>query len=170
MAESQRAQPARSRPVNEFRASSRFWDGFHSSQQKNISRNTDEKNRRRRDESPRERMRSLHHVTCNDGRSDRRNLIAEIQNSAHRADAFFRSNQRRNRPANRRSRRQSSDRNADPDQRTRCTLCLRSSEYPEPQAGPPDKYRLTNAHRVPPPLDQGIHEPSAYRQIRRRSK
>src|SRR5208282_3394052 len=107
----------------------------------------------------------LHDVTSDNGRGDRGELIAEIEDSADGADAFFRSNQRRNRPPYRRCSRQSADGNADPDEGAGSGLGAGSSEDAEAQSGSSDKDGLTNADGVPPALDQRIHEPSSDNQV-----
>jgi len=75
--------------------SRRFRDRFDTAQQKDISRDTQNQKSRRANKRSSERMRRLHDVTCKNRRSNPGELIAKIQNSSERADAFSRSNQRR---------------------------------------------------------------------------
>src|SRR5580704_6268051 len=111
-------------------------------------------------------MRRLDNVPCDDGGGDCRKLIAEIQDSANSADAFSWSDERGDGPSHRRSRGQSSDREADPEECRSGALGMRSAEDAESEAGPADENHLTNAHGVPAALDQCIDEPSTDDEIR----
>src|SRR5690349_5756002 len=112
-------------------ASCRFRNRFDTAQQKDISRDPQNQKSRRADKRSRERMCRLHDVTRKNRRSNPGKLIAKIQNASQRADALSWSNQRRNRPSNRRSRGQSANRHAYPEKSRRRTVCVRRAENPQ---------------------------------------
>src|SRR5215472_5833621 len=79
-----------------------FRDRFDSSQQKNVTRNTNQKKNCRCGERSKKRMGCFDHIARGNRRSNARQLVAEIHDSAERSDAFSGRNQRRNGPSYRR--------------------------------------------------------------------
>src|SRR5437773_1645948 len=133
-------------------ASRRFRDRFYAPQQENISRDSQNQKSRCADKRSSERMCRLNDVARKNRRSNPGELIAKIQNSSECADAFSRSNQRRDRPSHRRSRGQSSDRHADPEKSGGRTVRMRRAENPQTKNCSANKHHLANARRTPPAL------------------
>src|SRR5258708_5594709 len=73
--------------------------GLHRAQEKNVAGNSDQQEDSCRAKGPKKRVRRLHYVTGRNRSCYSGELIAKIQDSSYRADAFFRGNQRGNRPS-----------------------------------------------------------------------
>src|ERR1700722_754851 len=110
-------------------------------------------------------MRQMHNVSRNNRRQNPRYLIPKIQNPTQCPHTLPRSNQRRNRPPPRRSRRQSPNRHADPKNGDNWRNALRSSKNSKPKCRPANQHNLPHANRIPPTLNQRINKKSANQHI-----
>ena len=91
---------------------------------------------------------------------------AEIDDPAHLAHIVAPGDERRQRPGDRRGRRQPADRNADPDQRLRGSVRMRRAQNAQPEGRAANQHNAPDCACIPPALDE--NSPPAIRRPRDR--
>ncbi len=112
----------------------------------------------------------MHDVAGKDLRGDSRDLADEVHDAAHLADAGARRDQRRNRPADRRSRGEPADRYADPGQRLRRAVRVGRAQNAQPACRARHQHNLAHQRSIPSARDERIHQHSAEKQVRCRGE
>ena len=147
------------------RGSSGLGDGLHIAEEEDVTGDADEQEDASHCEGPEEGLGGVDDVASDDGGSDSGELVAEIEDAADSADAFARSDERRNGPADRRGGGEPTDANRDPEQRSCGGVRVTCTKNPEAKRGAANENDLTDANRVFAALDEGVDEPPADAEI-----